>query len=49
MLSIKEYNYKTCISDDIDTIKIDLLIYPLNNLPMSINKIIINRQINVLR
>jgi len=49
MLSIKEYNEKTTIDNGIEGIIINKLMYPLNNLPMTVNKITIKNQLNVFR
>jgi len=49
MLSIKQYTKKTTIDNGIEEIIIDELIYPLNNLPITVNKIIIKIQLNVFR
>jgi len=49
MLSIKEYTEKTTIDNGIEEIIIEKLKYPLNNLPITVNKITIEKQINVFR
>jgi len=49
MLSIKEYTEKTTVDNGIEEIIIDELIYPLNNLPITVNKIIIKEQLDVFR
>ena len=49
MLSIKEYNEKTTVDNGIEEIIIDILRHPLNNLPITVNKITIKKQINVFR
>ncbi len=46
-LCIKEYNNEMNIDNDIESLEIDYLIYPLNNLPPSINKIVIKHQENI--
>jgi len=49
MLSIKEYTEKTTIDNGVEEIIIEELKYPLNNLPITVNKIIIKKQLNVFR
>jgi len=49
MLSIGRYTKKTTIDNGIEEIIIDELKYPLNNLPITVNKITIKNQLNVFR
>ena len=49
MLSIKQYTEKTTIDNGIEEIIINKLKYPLNNLPITVNKITIKNQLNVFR
>jgi len=49
MLHIKEYNNTAIIDNGIEEIIIDKLNCPLDNLPPTINKIIIKKSINIYR
>jgi len=49
MLSIGRYTEKTTVDNGIEEIIIDELKYPLNNLPITVNKITIKNQLNVFR
>lgn len=48
-LHIKNYEREINIDNDIEAIIIDYLNRPLNNIPMSVNKIIVKKQENILR
>ena len=47
-LLIREYCGRT-IADDVESIVIERLYNPLNNIPLTVNKIIIKKQINVFK